>query len=136
MAKIDGKQTNSWQHLTRSKPSCLSVHRDHGRRQAGPCPEVGRQRDQVRQRNQGRQAGHGKTKTTQSGVPLLPVLLDLKCLYLITNKVEGDTIWWKIQRVKSLSEESVVQSYSIKKCIVSCKNVPGLSGPFSGHYNQ
>lgn len=44
----------------------LSVHSDHGGRQAGPRPEVGRQRDQVRQRNQGWQDGHGKTDRARS----------------------------------------------------------------------
>lgn len=39
----------------------FSVHSDSGGRQAGPRPEVGRQRDQACQRNQGRQVGHGKT---------------------------------------------------------------------------
>lgn len=42
---------------------CLvSVHSDSGRRQVGPRPEVGRQRDQVCEGDQGRQTGHGKIK--------------------------------------------------------------------------
>lgn len=45
---------------------CPSVHSDPGGGQAGPRPEVGRQRDQVRQRNQGWQDGHGKTDRTRS----------------------------------------------------------------------
>lgn len=39
----------------------FSVHSDSGGRQAGPRPEVGRQRDQVCQRNQGWEDGDGKT---------------------------------------------------------------------------
>lgn len=62
---------NTWQHLDAvfffSPHSlknilafCLSVHSDFGWRQVGPRPEVGRQRDKVRQRNQRWQVGHGK----------------------------------------------------------------------------
>lgn len=64
---------------------CLSVHSDSGGRQLGPRPEVGRQRDQVRQRNQGWQDGHGKNRR-RSLRGLITNKHDLNGINLLTKK--------------------------------------------------